>query len=140
MLRLLSPLRLRRGRGVKAILTRDDEVLLVMHTYGPRRWELPGGGVRRAETPLDGIRRELREEIAVALEATELRALGVERRRANRRVHYFTAELAPSVAIEPDQREIARAQWHRRGALPVRLRARVAQALDGDGHGLATAR
>ena len=64
---LLSPLHRGRGRGVKAILSHDGRVLLVQHTYGPRRWEIPGGGLHRGEEPIDGVRREIREELGVEL-------------------------------------------------------------------------
>ena len=43
-----------RGQGAKAALVCRGEVLLVRHTYGPERWELPGGGVHRGEDPLSG--------------------------------------------------------------------------------------
>ena len=53
-------------RGVKCVLTRGDEVLLVRHTYGSStRWELPGGGVKRREEPRAAARREAREELGV---------------------------------------------------------------------------
>jgi 8-oxo-dGTP pyrophosphatase MutT (NUDIX family) len=54
------------------VLDEDDRVLLVgQHRYalGESSWEIPEGGVPAGETPLDGIRRELREETGV--EASE---------------------------------------------------------------------
>ncbi len=39
----------------------DGDVLLLRHSYGPRVWALPGGGVGRSETPEDAVRREIRE-------------------------------------------------------------------------------
>jgi 8-oxo-dGTP pyrophosphatase MutT (NUDIX family) len=58
------------------VLDEDDRVLLVgQHRYalGEPSWEIPEGGVPSGETPLDGMRRELREETGV--EASEWREL-----------------------------------------------------------------
>lgn len=48
--------------GVKALLVRDDSVLLVKHSYQDG-WFLPGGGVKRRETLEAAVRREAREEV-----------------------------------------------------------------------------
>lgn len=58
------------------VLDEDDRVLLVgQHRYalGEQSWEIPEGGVPAGETPIDGMRRELREETGV--EASEWREL-----------------------------------------------------------------
>lgn len=127
---LTSPLRRGRGRGAKAILCHEGRILLVQHTYGPRRWELPGGGLRRDEAPLAGVRREIREELAVELGDVRLIAYGSGSPRHNARViSIFAAEL-PTAAVTPDVREIARAQWHDPDALPSALGWQVAAAVN----------
>lgn len=57
------PLRLR--AGAKAKITAGEAVLLVKerHADGSAFWTLPGGGVDPGESPVDGLRRELREEL-----------------------------------------------------------------------------
>src|SRR3954453_3288537 len=45
-------LRRPRSRGVRCILCRGDAVVLARHSYGDRRWMLPGGRIRRREGPL----------------------------------------------------------------------------------------
>ena len=56
---ILSPVAL----GVHAmIFDRDGKVLLARHSYRDD-WSLPGGGVARAEPPVDALMRELREEL-----------------------------------------------------------------------------
>lgn len=48
--------------GACAIVIRDGkEVLLVRHTYRDG-WFLPGGGLKRGESPVQGVTRELYEE------------------------------------------------------------------------------
>lgn len=61
--------------GVRCILERDGQVLLVRHTYTGESWYLPGGGVHRGETIEQAARREVGEEVGASLGA--LRLLGL---------------------------------------------------------------
>ena len=57
--------------GVRAlVLGSDGSVLLVRHRYMPGLY-LPGGRVRRGESAADATRRELAEEVGLALDASE---------------------------------------------------------------------
>jgi 8-oxo-dGTP pyrophosphatase MutT (NUDIX family) len=117
-----------RSAGVRCVLRHRDRILLVRHTYGDRRWMLPGGRVRRGEQPLDTARREMRAELG--LEASDWRVVarlptraGYRRRSrsdAYRRhtTHYLAAD-ASSEALRPRAAEIADAGWFVRAALPA---------------------
>lgn len=104
--------------GVKCVLSDGDQVLLVRHSYGPRRWDLPGGSVKSGEQPADTARREIHEELGVAIE--EWQPLGrlqivIEHRRDC--IHLFQAELHdPPLRI--DRGELLAASWFPRGQLP----------------------
>lgn len=118
---LLAPLHRGRGRGVKAVLSHEGRVLLVQHTYGTRRWELPGGGLHRRETPLDGIHREIREELGVEIADARPIAYGCGSPRHPRHaITVFAAEL-PAAEVITQEAEIARAQWFPPDELPRRL-------------------
>ena len=60
--------------GVRIILMREGQVLLIRQTYLDG-WFIPGGGIRKAETLDEAIRREAREEVQAEVGALEL--LGV---------------------------------------------------------------
>ncbi len=110
-----------RGRGAKAVVVNGGEVLLVRHTYGPRRWELPGGGIRRGEAPEAGITRELREELGLnAVELAPLAAVPGPGRFRHRPIHYYLVELAAR-DVHPDPVEIAETRWCNPATLPGRV-------------------
>lgn len=52
--------------GVRAILIKDDKVLLIRHTYVPG-WQFPGGGVEPGESCQDSLVREVFEETGYRL-------------------------------------------------------------------------
>lgn len=111
------------GRGVKVVVRRaDGRLLLVRHSYGPRTWTFPGGGVHRREAPLDAGRRELREELGVAPagEWTLLGAFpGLHSGRADRVHAFIVGDETP--AVVPRAVEIAEAAWHEPHELPAPL-------------------
>lgn len=51
---------------VKAFIRKDGALLLIQHENG--RWDVPGGRINIPESLLDGLRREVREEIGVEIE------------------------------------------------------------------------
>lgn len=110
-----------RGRGAKAVLVHDGRVLLVRHTYGPDRWELPGGGVRRREDPADALGRELEEELGVsAAGATALAVLAGPGRFRHHSTHIYRLDL-DSPVVRADPVEIEEARWCEPDSPPGRL-------------------
>jgi 8-oxo-dGTP diphosphatase len=114
--------------GVKCVLTRDGEILLVRHTYADRRrWELPGGGIKRREQPLDAARRETREELGI--DVRDWTPLGDLFERAHGKHDHlwcFAAEL-DGRPLELDRAEIAEARWFSEEDLPPRTARHVAR-------------
>jgi len=104
--RLVRP----RHEGVVVAVYVGPALLLVRSSYR-RGWHLPGGGVRRSETPEAAARRELAEEIG--LKASPLLAVGFccgtwDGRRD--RVHFFELRLAELPELKLDNREIIAAR------------------------------
>jgi 8-oxo-dGTP pyrophosphatase MutT (NUDIX family) len=109
--------------GVKCLLTRGPEVLLVRHTYGPPVWELPGGMLKRGEAPLRAAEREMAEELGI--QAADWHAAGTLRGRQCFRhdtIHCFRAEL-PSLTLVVNRAELAQTSWFDWRAVPDRLGA-----------------
>jgi 8-oxo-dGTP diphosphatase len=105
--------------GVKCVLTDGDLVLLVRHTYGRHAWDLPGGTMRRGESPASAATREMHEELGLAIDHwVSLGDLFTTAFRRRDTIHCLRSELrGPAIAI--DRGELEAAQWFRRTELPV---------------------
>ncbi len=69
---LIAAIRRTRARftaGVVGVIVNPaGEILLVEHVFHARTpWGLPGGWLERGESPADGLRRELREELGLEI-------------------------------------------------------------------------
>jgi 8-oxo-dGTP pyrophosphatase MutT (NUDIX family) len=115
--------------GAKCVLTNGDHVLLVRHTYGPKRWELPGGSVHRREPPATAIRREMQEELGLDIPTwTPLGIITDVNQGRRDTLHCFHGELRePELVL--NGAEIAAAEWFPRSALPPKLGHYVTQIL-----------
>jgi 8-oxo-dGTP pyrophosphatase MutT (NUDIX family) len=123
-----------RTSGVKCVITDHELVLLVLHTYGTRWWDLPGGTPKRDEPPIRTASREMAEELG--LEVADWNDIGELQTTIHHRrdtLHCFRAELAsPAITIDPV--ELAAARWFTRAevadAPPRRLAPHVAEILE----------
>jgi 8-oxo-dGTP diphosphatase len=104
--------------GVKCLITDRDRVLLVRHTYGRRSWDVPGGSIKRRESPLSAAHREMTEELG--LDGAQWAEIGQLRGRLDHRrdtIHCFRTEVsAPALTL--DRGELETAQWFPRADLP----------------------
>lgn len=75
-----SSLPKKKAQSAVAVVTRDDGHLLMLQRHPrepwmPNKWNLPGGGVDRKETPRAAARREAGEEAGIRIE--RLKKVGV---------------------------------------------------------------
>jgi 8-oxo-dGTP pyrophosphatase MutT (NUDIX family) len=115
--------------GVRCLIEYEGRVLLIRNPYGPMKWDLPGGGVRRRERPEDAARRETREEVGVRL--SELRPLGrytgTEFYDADTVVCYYARAEGPE--LKPRRAEVYDEGWFEWGRLPEPLSQEVTKII-----------
>ena len=122
--------------GVRAVLVDSDgRVLLVRHLYGDDHLHLPGGGVKRRETVVSALRRELREEtgLEILVDDHELRLLGVYTNFVEGKSdHVSVFVIEPGQwkgEVEPQSIEIAKIRFEHHGDLPVEISPGTARRL-----------
>jgi ADP-ribose pyrophosphatase YjhB (NUDIX family) len=104
--------------GVKCVVTHEDDVLLVRHTYGNRAWDLPGGTVRRRELPRDAAEREMHEELGRRFgDWISLGELFVNTNHHDDNLHLFQARVDDR-KLDLNLTELTEAAWFPRDALP----------------------
>ncbi len=122
--------------GVRALVVREREVLLIRHRAGRTPWALPGGGVERYERLEEAVQREAREESGA--QVTVLHLLGVYDRLGQGVSNYIGVFVcAPlSEPNPPRSLEIAEARYFMLDALPEGLdpgsRRRIAEYAAGE--------
>ncbi|MBI3951479.1 MAG: NUDIX domain-containing protein [Acidobacteria bacterium] len=89
--------------GVQAIILSQHRILLVRHDYGDRWiWRLPGGAVKRKETLIDALRREVTEEINAEIQIERLHGVYYNfKRGASDHIIVFIASLKNPTALKP---------------------------------------
>jgi 8-oxo-dGTP diphosphatase len=116
--------------GATCLIERaDGRVLLVQQSYRDR-WGLPGGLLKRRETPADGARREVAEEVGLAVELLGEPAVVVEARLQRIDLVY---RARPAAGTDPDTArartaEIEQVGWFHPDQLPE-LQVETASAL-----------
>jgi len=103
-----------------AVIMRGDAVFLQQR--GPDGllaglWEFPGGKIKRGETPLKALRRELREELCVSTkEARPLMTVRHAYTRFRVRLHVFRCGVRPYPKADTTHRWVPKGRW---GDYPV---------------------
>ena len=97
---------------VEGIAVRDRRVLLVKGSRGlmKGRWSLPGGFLRFGEAPVEGLRREIREELradAHVRELLDVKATLGEESRLHWIMFFYRVEIEGELRPDPDEIEAA---------------------------------
>lgn len=104
-------------------------VLLLRHSYGPRVWALPGGGVKAGEDPGFAAMRELEEELGYR--GVKLHEIGVLQDRISGSPHSaHIYHCKTDERAQPDQREVLEARFFPAHSLPHPISPRASEALD----------
>lgn len=104
--------------GARALVVDKDQVLLIKHTY-QKGWYTIGGGVKKNESLLTAILRELREEVGVTpLEEPELFSVYHSKRekRGDYVAFYIVRKFEMKETYSP---EIAEKEWFPLHDLPL---------------------
>ena len=127
----------KRGCGAAIAVWHDGRLLCVRESYRPRLG-LPGGGLNAGETPAQAARRELFEEVGLALDLAAFRERGPLGYRVGARpIEDILFEVQLQTPLEPlvDAREIVWAGY----LTPAEIKAAGMQRglrlyLERDGH------
>jgi ADP-ribose pyrophosphatase YjhB (NUDIX family) len=122
--------------GVRALVVRDDSVLLIRHRSGHYPWALPGGGVERNERLVEAAQREAREETGMPIRVEQL--LGMYERFGDGISNYIAVFVCIALGEPqpPRSLEIAEARFFPLEDLPAGAdagtRRRVAEYMAGE--------
>jgi 8-oxo-dGTP pyrophosphatase MutT (NUDIX family) len=106
-------LRGRRTSAAHVFVWHQGRVLLLRTSYSTG-WTMPGGVIKRGESPIDAAIREASEEVGLKLTATDLRPVGIVEHSPDYRRdqgHFFEVQLERWPEIRIDNREIVEARF-----------------------------
>jgi 8-oxo-dGTP pyrophosphatase MutT (NUDIX family) len=101
------------------IFDTNGRVLLMREGYGRKRYGLPGGVIEEGETPRAAAVREVKEELGLDVEATELVAVyHLRTQRSEGLRFFFRCEILHGEPAIPDTGEVTDFLWSSPTALP----------------------
>lgn len=103
-----------RSKRVRLLIVCGEEVLVVKPTVGTGQWSLPGGGLHPKEVPVDGLAREIKEELGIELQQDKLQELGeAKAHQHGLSFHYYSfvyqTKVKPEITLQT--REISEIWW-----------------------------
>jgi 8-oxo-dGTP diphosphatase len=126
----------RKGLGsAGALVTPDRRVLLVRRAYPPNDWVMPGGNADPMESPVETLRREVREEVGLEVEPSRMTGVYYHAdHRSGEYVHFvFEVPIPNNPPVASDPAEVAEWNLFSPDALPepmsVSTRIRLTDAL-----------
>ncbi len=66
---------LRNSHRTRVVISVGDKVLFVKSWLGPNNLELPGGGIKSKEKPIDAAKREVLEETGLVIDSKDLKSI-----------------------------------------------------------------
>jgi ADP-ribose pyrophosphatase YjhB (NUDIX family) len=103
-------------------LTHKGKILLVKGWLGDGSWSLPGGGLHKNETFMNGAIREINEELSLKLSENQLRLLGEIKVFKNNyyvKLVVFKCALERLPTINVRKTEIAEITWANKADLNI---------------------
>jgi len=108
----------------------QGNLLLVRHSYVPDRWMPPGGGLDRAEHPLDAARRELFEETRCTLDKAQVVDRVTETLHGAENIVNVVVGTTTQIP-RADRREIVETRFFALDQLPEDLASGLAEHIPG---------
>lgn len=103
-----------RNVAVVGLMTDDKRILLVRTKRFPDHWQPIGGGVKAGDpSPQDALVRELREEVGLTINRSDLAfELTTPYDFGKGTVSFFTASLPPGSELKYDEGELTDWAWY----------------------------
>ena len=102
----------------KALIQRDGRILLAKYSMNGNRaagmYDLPGGRLHEGETPIEGLKREVFEEIGVKINIGNIIATGTLTNMSNFRSYFviYQASLTdPTQRFTLEEEEVGEVTW-----------------------------
>lgn len=104
--------------GVKCLVEQDGRFLMIRNTYGEKHWTLPGGGIKKGESPEHAVLREVKEEVGISLNSVKkLSEYQSNKEYKLDTIHCFYAKTT-NTELSIDNGEILEAAWFSLESMP----------------------